>query len=392
MRVAIIHDWLYVIGGAERVLKEILHCYPQADVFTLFDKLKPEDRAWLGFERSRTSFLQPIPGIVGLHRSLLPLMPFAIEQFDLSAYDLIISSSYAVAKGVITGPDQVHIAYVHSPMRYAWDLQHQYLRESKGLFGLKGALARLLLHPIRIWDTSSSLRPDVVIANSAYVARRIRKAFGRVAKVIHPPVELAQPSKSAPERDHFLVAGRLVSYKNTQAVVEAFAGLPRLKLTVAGDGPEAGNLRKIAGSNVTFAGFVADGEMHRLMASARALIYAAEEDFGIIPVEAQGEGTPVIALGRGGARETVIASGADRTGLFFQEATPEAIAACVTAFLAQGTSFSREACRANASKFSAERFRREFKGFVAGEFQRLTSEMHASHALAPGLLRSPVAG
>lgn len=206
MRIAIVHDWLYTIGGAERVLKEILRCFPDADVFTLFDTLSGEDRAWLGFQQSRTSFLQQIPGIAGLHRSLLPLMPFAIEQFDLSAYDLVISSSYAVAKGVITGPDQVHVSYIHSPMRYAWDLQHQYLRESNGGLGLKTALARVLLHPIRVWDASSSLRPDAIVANSAYIARRIRKAFGRSARVIHPPVDLAQPADMHPKEDHFLTA------------------------------------------------------------------------------------------------------------------------------------------------------------------------------------------
>jgi glycosyltransferase involved in cell wall biosynthesis len=392
MRVAIVHDWLYVIGGAERVLKEILRCFPDADVFALFDTLSAEDRAWLGFKQSRTSFLQRIPGIAGMHRNLLPLMPFAIEQFDLSAYDLIVSSSYAVAKGVITGPDQVHVAYIHSPMRYAWDLQHQYLRESSGAFGLKGALARMLLHPIRVWDTSSSLRPDVVVANSAYVARRIRKAFGRSAKVIHPPVDLALPASLPAKSEHFLTVGRLVGYKNTHAIVEAFNALPQFKLIVVGVGPEAEKLKKIAGPNVSFRGFAPEEELRRLMATARALIYAAEEDFGIVPVEAQAEGTPVIALGRGGARETVIASGPIRTGLFFEEASAAAIAAGVNAFVACEPSFSPEACRANALRFSADRFRRQFKSFVMSEYQRLTLEMQASQAPAAAAFQSAVAG
>src|SRR5258706_4978773 len=183
MRVAIVHDWLYVIGGAERVLREFLRLYPGADVFTLFDALTAEERAWIGYERSNTSFLQRVPRIAKIHRSLLPLMPLAVEQLDLSGYDLVISSSCAVAKGVITGPDQIHIAYVHSPMRYAWDLQHQYLRES-GANRLKGALARMTLHRIRLWDTCSSLRPNAIVSNSAFVARRIKKAFGRDVQVI----------------------------------------------------------------------------------------------------------------------------------------------------------------------------------------------------------------
>ncbi len=226
-----------------------------------------------------------------------------------------------MAKGVITGPDQVHVAYVHSPMRYAWDLQHQYLRESSGLLGLKGLLARLMLHRIRTWDTASGLRPDAIVANSAYVARRVRKAFGRHAEVIHPPVDTTPQAAGLPRQDHFLAAGRLVGYKNTRAIVEAFKLMPEQKLVVAGSGPEAKSLRAIAGPNVIFKETVSDAEMRRLMATAQALIFAAEEDFGIVPVEAQAEGTPVLALERGGARETVIAHGPGQTGMFFK--TPE---------------------------------------------------------------------
>ncbi len=380
MRVAIVHDWLYVAGGAEKVLRELLRCYPGADVFTLFDVLTDEERAWIGFDKSKTSFLQRIPGIAKIHRALLPIMPFAIEQFDLSGYDLVISSSYAVAKGVITGPDQLHIAYVHSPMRYAWDLQHQYLRDAPGPFGLKAAFARIMLHRIRTWDTSSGVRPDVIVANSAYIGRRIRKAFGRPVKVIHPPVDVAPHAAGLPREDHFLAAGRLVSYKNTRAIVEAFKLLPELKLVVAGAGPEFKQLRGIAGPNVTFTGFVSNSEMRRLMATARALIFAAEEDFGIIPVEAQAEGTPVLALGCGGARETVIAEGPSRTGMFFGEPEPSAIAACVSTFLARQALFSPEACQAHARQFSAERFHLQFKSLAGYELKRISQEIAASSA------------
>ena len=374
MRVAVVHDWLYTLGGAERVLKEILHCYPGADVFTLFDVLSDEQRLWLGYEKSHTSFLQKIPKIGKLHRSLLPLMPLAIEQFDFSEYDLIISSSYAVAKGVITGPDQLHISYVHSPMRYAWDLQQQYLRDSNGLFGLKRVLARPLLHMMRIWDTASGSRADALIANSAYISRRIRKTCGRAATVINTPVDVRLNSQPLPRRNHFLTAGRLVSYKNVQAVVDAFKLMPDQQLIVAGVGPDENKLRASAPPNVTFKGFVDDAEMRELMSTAQALIFASEEDFGIIPVEAQAEGTPVLALGLGGAKETVIADGDQPTGMFFDKPTAAAIAACVSAFIPQRTRFSREACHRQAKRFGIHRFRQQFVAAINLEIERAQTE------------------
>lgn len=370
MRVAIVHDWLYVIGGAERVLKEILQIYPEAQLFTLFDALSDEQRRSIGFERSKTSFLQRIPRVAKFHRHLLPLMPFAIEQLDFAGYDLVISSSSAVAKGVITGPDQVHVAYVHSPMRYAWDLQHQYLKESGGCLRIKETVARALLQRLRIWDSSSGLRADAIVANSAYIARRIRKTWGRKATVIHPPVTVASRADGLLRQSHFLMAGRLVGYKNGAAVLEAFRLLPDQRLIVAGTGPEEKRLRGLAGPNVVFAGFVDDQEMRRLMATAKALIFAAEEDFGIIPVEAQAEGTPVLALGRGGARETVIDQGPRRTGMFFDEPSADDIAACVNAFLTREHTFTRGACQQQARSFSAVRFRAKFKAFVDQELRR----------------------
>lgn len=370
MRVAVVHDWLYTLGGAERVLKEILHCYPGAQVFTLFDVLNDEQRAWVGYEGSQTSFLQKIPFIGKVHRSLLPLMPHAIEQLDFTGYDLVISSSYAVAKGIITGPDQLHIAYIHSPMRYAWDLQHQYLRETGGLFGLKRVLARPILHKMRIWDAVSSLRADAMIANSAYIARRIRKTCGRASTVINPPVSVRANPTPSPRGKHFLAAGRLVSYKNVLAVIEAFKLMPDQHLIVVGNGPEEKKLKASAPSNVVFKGFVEDAEMRELMSTAQALIFASEEDFGIIPVEAQAEGTPVLALGLGGAKETVIADGDEPTGMFFDEAEAPAIAACVGAFIARRAEFSREACQRQAALFETQRFRRQFMTAVNRELER----------------------
>ncbi|SDO31696.1 Glycosyltransferase involved in cell wall bisynthesis [Methylobacterium phyllostachyos] len=364
MRVAIVHDWLYVVGGAERVLEQLLRIYPDADVFALFDFLPEADRARIGYAKARTSFLQKMPFARTRHRVYLPLMPIAIEQFDLSAYDLIVSSSYAVAKGVLTGPDQLHVSYVHSPMRYAWDLQHTYLRESGCDTGLKGVLARVVLHRMRLWDVRTASGPNAIAANSAFVARRIRKVYGRTAEVIHPPITLSSQHYDGPRGNHFLVASRLVPYKNVEAVVRAFALLPDLQLVVAGSGPDAARLREIAGPNVSFVGFVSDEGLRQLMATARAFIFAAEEDFGIIVVEASAEGTPVLALGRGGARETVQVRGPQRSGMFFDRPEPEPIADCVRGFIQQEQNFTREACRAQADLFSAELFRKRFSRFV----------------------------
>jgi len=367
MRVAIVHDWLYVLGGAEKVLQEILRCYPGADVFTLFDLLRPEDRAKLGFEKSNTSFLQKMPLLRKYHRSYLPLMPLAIEQLDLSSYDLVISSSCAVAKGVLTGPEQLHIAYVHSPMRYAWDLQHQYLQESGYATGIKGIIARALLHKMRIWDARTAHGPDAIFTNSQFVARRIKKIYGRDAKVIYPPVTIAQRAAILPVGNHFLAASRLVPYKRIEPIVRAFNIMPELELVVAGDGPEAARLKAIAGPNVSFAGFVPDKQLRDLMTTARAFVFAAEEDFGIIPVEAQSEGAPVLALGRGGARESILTTGPRPTGMFFETPEPEAIAACVRSFVAKEKSISRLDCRQRAGFFSADRFRSQFAAAVNEE-------------------------
>lgn len=378
MRVAIVHDWLYTIGGAEQVLRELLLCYPNADVFTLFDLLKPEDRRKLGYEKSHTSFLQKMPMLRKRHRSYLPLMPIAIEQFDLSGYDLVISSSAAVAKGVLTGPEQVHVAYVHSPMRYAWDLQHLYLKESGYSSGVKGMIARALLHKMRIWDARTAHGPDAMFTNSQFVARRMKKIYGRDAKVIYPPVSLANRDEILPVGNHFLAASRLVPYKRIEPIVRAFNAMPDLELIVAGDGPEADRLKKLAGPNVKFVGFVPDKELRDLMNTARAFVFAAEEDFGIILVEAQSEGAPVLALGRGGARESIAGSGPKQTGMFFENADPQSITDCVRSFIAKEKTISRLDCRQRATFFSAERFRNQFVSAVNEELERFHSGNQSS--------------
>lgn len=376
MRVAVVHDWLYTYGGAERVLRSILHCFPNADVFTLFDTMTDGDRARVGFQSARTSFLQRMPAISRRHRLYLPLMPIAIEQFDLSSYDVVISSSYAVAKGVLTGPDQLHLSYIHSPMRYAWDLQHQYLRESRLTSGVKSVLARLLLHRMRLWDTRTASGVDGYLANSHFVGRRIRKAYGRSATVIYPPVRVpVGPPAPAAKQDFFLAASRLVPYKNVRSIIEAFALMPDQKLVVAGSGPELKRLTALAGPNVTLLGFVPDQELQNLMRTARAFIFAAEEDFGIVPVEAQGEGAPVIALGRGGARETIVADGPNPTGLFFDEPTADAIAHAVRTFGLRSHEFSPSACHANALRFSEQRFEAQFSAYVDEQVSAFRSSL-----------------
>jgi glycosyltransferase involved in cell wall biosynthesis len=388
MRVAIVHDWLYTIGGAERVLEGMLRCLPGADLFCLFDFLPESDRARIGYTKSHTSFLQRMPFLRRHHRMFLPLMPLAVEQLDLRGYDVVISSSYAVAKGVLTGPDQLHISYVHSPMRYAWDLQEDYLEESRMSRGVFNWLSRIILHGIRVWDVRTAHGVDRYIANSRYVARRIRKLYGAEATVINPPVRVPQAVPDAPKDEFFLSASRLVSYKNVRPVIEAFAHLPDQQLIVVGDGPEFATLRALAGPNVRLIGFVDDAELADLMQRARALVFAACEDFGIAPLEAQALGTPVIALGRGGARETVVSDGPAPTGMFFDKATPEAIAWAVQRFLdSPPFRFTPAQCHAHARRFNEARFDREFSDFVADSFATFQAErdwrVQAPAKLAP---------
>ena len=370
VRVAVVHDWLYTYGGAERVLRSMLRVFPSADLFTLFDVMSPEDRARVGYKAATTSFLQRAPGIRTKHRSYLALMPLAIEQLDLSSYDLILSSSHAVAKGVLTGPDQLHLSYVHSPMRYAWDLQHRYLAESGLTRGMKSAFARIILHRMRLWDSRTAHGVDAYVANSHFVARRIRKVYGREAEVLYPPVAMPTAVPVAKKSRTFLTASRLVPYKNVRAIVEAFRSLPEERLVVVGTGPEGERIRQVAGPNVEFRGFVTDAEMGELMDQAAAFVFAAEEDFGIVMAEAQGWGTPLIALGRGGARDIVVPDGPAPTGLFFDTPTPDAIASAIRGFRDRPIPFRAEDCHANALRFSEARFEQGLRSLVDHHWMR----------------------
>src|SRR4051812_25934546 len=371
-RVAVIHDWLYTFGGAERVLEQILAVFPNADVFSLFDVLPEEQRGFLGGRKVKTSFIQKLVKPNGNHRFLLPLMPIAIEQFDLSEYDLVISSSYAVAKGVITGPRQFHVSYVHSPMRYAWDLQHEYLRNSKLTSGVKSWLAKLLLHKMRLWDIRTSNSVDTYISNSNFVSQRIWKLYRRPAKVISPPVNLDRFRLGDHKGDFYFTASRLVQYKRIDIIAEAFSKTPERRLVIAGEGPEMNKIRALAGPNVEILGHVDAARLTELMQQAKAFVFAAEEDFGIVPLEAQACGTPVIAYGRGGALETVrgLLNSPQPTGMFFNRQTADSIIEAVDLFEQMAHRITPQACRANALRFSEERFRTDLLAFVTEEFDR----------------------
>lgn len=364
MKIAIVHDWLTLTGGAERVLEAMLDLYPDADIFCMVAFLEDEDVALTRHHPVRTSFIQKLPFARKHYRSYLPLMPIAVEQFDFTNYDLVLSSSHAVAKGVITGPDQLHISYVHSPIRYAWDLQNAYLKEVGMERGIKSALARSILHYMRIWDVRTSNGVDHFIANSAFVQARIRKAYQRDAAVIYPPVDTDRFTMCEEKEDFYLTASRMVPYKRIPLIVQAFATMPDKRLVVIGDGPEMAMVKAAAGANVTVMGRQSNAVLGDHMRRARAFVFAAKEDFGIVPVEAQACGTPVIAYGRGGSLETVNGSGAERTGVFFAEQTREAIMAAVTAFEALTVAPSPAACRRNAERFGTDRFKRELREFV----------------------------
>src|SRR5471032_2460878 len=362
-RVAIVHDWLVAFAGAEKVLEQIVICFPDADLFSVVDFM--EERSWMRGKKVTTSFIQKLPQAKKRYRSYLPLMPLAIEQLDVSGYDLVISSSHAVAKGVLTGPDQIHVSYVHSPIRYAWDLQHQYLQQSNLTSGVKSLLARMVLHYMRNWDVRTPNSVDYFIANSAFIARRINKVYHRDSHVIFPPVDVEAFQLCDVKEDFYLTASRMVPYKKIDLIVEAFAKMPERKLIVIGDGPDMRKIRDKATPNVEIMGYQPFSVLQDKMRRAKAFVFAAEEDFGISVVEAQACGTPVIAYGKGGALETVRDLSEFRpTGMFFDEQNADSIIAAVRRFDDNIKRFSAADCRANAEQFSAANFRERFFSHV----------------------------
>lgn len=369
-RIAIVCDWLTGYAGSERVLEQLLTLYPQADLFAVCDFLPAHERGFLQGHRPQTTFIQELPGAKRRYRHYLPLMPLAVEQLDLSSYDVVISSSHAVAKGVLTGPDQVHVSYVHSPIRYAWDLQHQYLQESGLTRGLKSWLARWLLHRMRLWDLRTANGVDRFVANSRFIGRRIWKVYRRESTVVYPPVDTSAFTLREDKEDFYLTASRLVPYKKIDLLVRAFSAMPGRRLVVIGDGPEMARIRESAGPNVTLMGYQPFEVLRDHMQRARAFVFAAEEDFGIAPVEAQACGTPVIAYGKGGALETVVGlDQAEPTGVFYPEQTVEAVTAAVELFESEAHRIAPVHCRNNALRFAPEQFRQQMADVVDQAWQ-----------------------
>ncbi|MBS0321701.1 MAG: glycosyltransferase [Proteobacteria bacterium] len=365
-RIAVVHDWLDTWGGGENVLAEVLGLYPAADLFTLVDFMPPALRARLGKREVHTSWLQHVPGARRHFRKLLPLFPAAVQSLDVAGYDTIVSISHAVAKSVRVAPGQRHLCYCLTPMRYAWDLRASYL-DTVGLRGLKRRGAERVLDHLQRFDRSTAARVTRFAGISTFIAARIYASYDRDATVIYPPVDTDYftPPVAAATRAHYFTASRWVPYKRIDAIVAAFRDLPGHTLVVAGHGPEAGRVRAAAGPNVRFTGELPRDELRAAMRDARAFLFAAEEDFGIAPLEAQACGTPVIAYGAGAVLETIRGHDADApTGRFFATQSAAAIADAVRAFEARRADYAAAACRENALRFSTARFRTAFRAFV----------------------------
>lgn len=362
-RAALVSDRLTVFGGAERVLKEMATVLGTRRVYATFVTVDTEGDSPLADLDIQTSFLQRLPFRKRLSKLFLPLEPLAVEQFDLRDYDLVVSSSHAVAKGCITGPEQVHVSMVYSPMRYAWDLQEQYLQEMGASRGLKGWCARPMLHRLRNWDALSGSRPDHLIAISQFIARRIRKCWRRDSEVIYPPVDIQDIALADGDGDHYVVASRMVPYKRFDLIVEAFKRMPGRRLVVVGDGVDFKRVKRIAQgcANIELKGYLPTAQMREVVGNAKAFVFAAVEDFGIAPLEAQAAGVPVIALGRGGSAETIIDG---TTGVLFPDQTVESLMAAVDRFEGLAATIDPHACRANSERFATARFHQEFTNCI----------------------------
>ncbi|MBN3050478.1 glycosyltransferase family 4 protein [Pectobacterium brasiliense] len=373
--VGLVADWLVTYAGAEKVIAEFIKLYPESELYSVVDFLSDDSRNMFQNKKATTTFIQKLPKAQKKYQAYLPLMPLAIEQLDVSEHDVILSSSHAVAKGVLTGPDQLHISYVHSPIRYAWDMQHQYLREAKLDKGFKGLLARWLLHKIRIWDFRTAPGVDHFIANSQFIARRIKKVYGRDADVIYPPVDVERFTLNENKEDYYFTASRMVPYKRIDLIVEAFSQMPDKKLVVIGDGSEMEKIKAKAGKNIEILGYQPNNVMNEHMRNAKAFVFAAEEDFGITPVEAQACGTPVIAYGKGGALETIRPCGVENpTGYFFEQQNVQSICDAITSFESSKIIIEPNDCRCNAERFSSERFSIEINEFINKKWDDFKSE------------------
>jgi glycosyltransferase involved in cell wall biosynthesis len=359
----------------------MIHVMPEAELYSLIDFVPDEQRNFLNGKSVNTSFIQNLPFAESSYRYYLPFAPFAIEQFDLCDHDVVLSSSYAVAKGALTRADQLHISYVHSPIRYAWDLQFQYLKQRGLRNTLRGLIARMVLHYMRLFDSTTASRVDLFIANSEHVARRIWKTYRRRARVIYPPVDTGRFQLHEDKESYYVAMSRLVEYKRMDLIVRAFSEMPDKELLVIGDGPEFDRLEKMAGPNVSLLGYQPDEAVQHYLQQARALIFAAEEDFGIVPVEAQACGTPVIAYGKGGARETVIPG---VTGLFFEEQSVGALTSATERFESRCEQFAPPRIRQHAEKFSVDRFREELSQVIEKSYSAFLKHGMVTHDLVFG--------
>lgn len=385
LRVAIVHYWFVGRAGGEKVVEALAEIFPQADLYCLIadpGKFPPK----LKGHKLHVSFLQKIPGAFKFHRHFLFLQPIALEQFDFSGYDLVISSESGPAKGVITSPQTCHICYCHSPMRYIWDMYSQYVRTMNPAVKI---VFSVVAHYLRQWDLASASRVDYFLANSNFVASRIRKFYRRESTVIHPPVEINLESFQATQGEHYLSVGRLVDYKRVDLAVLACTRLSK-KLRVIGDGPQYKALRRLAGPTVEFLGSLSDVELHKEFALCRALIFPGEEDFGMVPVEAQGFGKPVIAFGRGGTLETIRGlNGAKAdldapTGVFFHEQSVESLSAAISQYESNASRFDAHQIRKHAQQFSSEVFQRQIQEFVVSAMNEFHSRANAPQAFVHG--------
>lgn len=361
--VGLVHDWLPVYAGAESVLEQTISVFPESRVYSLLDFIDENERGFLQGVPVETSFLQRLPFAERMYRYYLALPPLAIEQFDLRDYDIVISSNHAVAKGVLTRPDQLHISYVHRPLRYAWDLYHESMSE---MGGIRGMLARLILQYMRFYDVTTASRVDAFVANSQHVARRIWKTYRRRAKVIYPPVDVNRFTRTTEKEDYNLAMSRLVPYKRMDLIVQTLTEMPNRELYVIGNGPEFDRLDALAGPNVTLLGHQPNEAVNHYMENARAFVFAAEEDFGIAPVEAQACGTPVIAYGRGGATETVRPG---VTGVFFPRQTPTDVERAVRKFERIESTLVPGEIRRHAEQFAIPVFRQAVSEYVSAAYR-----------------------
>jgi glycosyltransferase involved in cell wall biosynthesis len=371
LKTAVTHDWLLEYAGAERVLEKILEITgKKTDVFTtVYDG---KDFPFLNKHTVYESLIADLPFGRKKYRSYLPLMPFAVEQWDMSEYDLVISSSYAVAKGFISHPDQLHISYVHSPMRYAWDLQHQYLKEAGLDSNLKGWFAKYLLHRMRKWDVNTANQVDLFIANSRFIQRRIMKIYRRESVVVYPPVNIDGFKFQKKKSDYYLTVSRLVPYKKVALMVRAFNQMPSRKFVVIGGGPDIDRIRKLAKSNIEVLGYQNQNTMVKYMQNAKAFVYAAKEDFGIVPIEAQACGTPVIAFGKGGLAETVknISHDGEITGVLYYNQGEKDLIEAVKCFEDNYRRFNPESIRKHAEYFNVDSFKSNLESIINKELER----------------------